>query len=411
MGLARGFQYAGARSLVASLWPIEDAAAAGFMSRFYAGIAAGHGPLACAMRDRIAAGRLPQEWAPFFLSGRSRTEFSMNQVDALPAMGSCGGVDARARMRGRRAGGTGSRSGSGHHRSRSGPGPPGSGSRHRGGQRRHGTTTLAVESQRVYLLEVPEGTDIDEALTDLGRIPASPAPRPTESCRSPKLRAGARWPSPILAPACRSRGSAGDRTHPRVRRMDAESRRGVIVAVLDTGIDAGHPQLSGRIAAGAVDLVDGDNDPSDLPDEVNSDEDDLVDEAVGHGTFVAGLVLTVAPDARVLPIRILDSDGMGSAIDIARGVEIAVESGARVVNLSFGMEVESEVLQEVIAEQIRDKGIVFISSAGNEDSDRPQYPAGQNEVVGVAATTPGDARPTSPTGARGYPSRRPASGS
>ena len=75
MGLARGFQYAGARSLVASLWPIEDAAAAGFMSRFYAGL---DGPrlLAGAMRDRIAVGRLPQEWAPFFLSGRSRTEYS-----------------------------------------------------------------------------------------------------------------------------------------------------------------------------------------------------------------------------------------------------------------------------------------------------------------------------------------------
>jgi tetratricopeptide (TPR) repeat protein len=77
MGLARGFQHAGARSLVVSLWPVEDAAAAEIMGRFYAGIAAGRGPrvaLGLAMREGIAAGRLPHEWAPFYLSGRSVEE-------------------------------------------------------------------------------------------------------------------------------------------------------------------------------------------------------------------------------------------------------------------------------------------------------------------------------------------------
>ena len=126
---------------------------------------------------------------------------------------------------------------------------------------------------------------------------------------------------------------------------------------------------------------------------------------------MAGLVLTVAPDARVLPIRILDSDGMGSAIDIARGVEIAVESGARVVNLSFGMEVESEVLQEVIAEQIRDKGIVFISSAGTRTATGRSIPPVRTTSSAWPRRRPATQRPTSPTGARGYPSQRPASGS
>ena len=79
MGLARGFQYAGALSLVASLWPVEDQAAADLMSGFYTRIAAGQGPrgaLAGAMRERIAGGRLPHEWAPFYLSGRSSEEVS-----------------------------------------------------------------------------------------------------------------------------------------------------------------------------------------------------------------------------------------------------------------------------------------------------------------------------------------------
>ena len=259
---------------------------------------------------------------------------------------------------------------------------------------RHGTRTLAeVESQRVYLLEVADGADIDEVLPDLRADPGVTSASANGLLSFPEAqgRSTMAFADPSLQPADREDQQAIGR----IRASAAWPRSrggGVIVAVLDTGIDAGHPQLAGRIAAGAIDLVDGDNDPSDLPDGIDSDGDDLVDEAVGHGTFVAGLVLTVAPDARVLPIRILDSDGTGSAVDIARGVEIAVERGARVVNLSLGMEIESEVLQEVIEEQIREKGIVFISSAGNQDSDRPQYPAGQNEVVGVAATTPGDAK-------------------
>ncbi|MCI0633279.1 MAG: S8 family serine peptidase, partial [Actinobacteria bacterium] len=160
----------------------------------------------------------------------------------------------------------------------------------------------------------------------------------------------------------------------------------------DTGVDPGHPQLAGRIAGGGTDLVDGDADVSDTPDGIDSDEDGLVDEAVGHGTFVAGLVVSVAPDAEILPIRILDSDGIGEAVDIARGIEIAVDRGAQIVNLSLGMAVESEVLQQVIEEESRQRGIVFMASAGNRDSEERQYPAGQDEVMGIAATDPGDAK-------------------
>jgi hypothetical protein len=77
MGLARGFQYAGARALIASLWPIEDAAAAELMGRFYGHLARGdhaRAAFARAMRDGIDAGRLPHEWAPFYLSGQSTGE-------------------------------------------------------------------------------------------------------------------------------------------------------------------------------------------------------------------------------------------------------------------------------------------------------------------------------------------------
>jgi CHAT domain-containing protein len=73
MGLARGFFHAGAASLLASLWLVDDAAAAGFMERFYAGIARGEGPRAAlrlAMCELIEAGLDVWEWAPFYVSGR-----------------------------------------------------------------------------------------------------------------------------------------------------------------------------------------------------------------------------------------------------------------------------------------------------------------------------------------------------
>lgn len=257
---------------------------------------------------------------------------------------------------------------------------------------RYETTTLeAVESQRVFLLGLPEGRTVEEVLPEMQEDPELEGASPNGRLSVPEAqgRSTMAFADPSLQRADREDQEA-------VRRIRApeaweDSRgQGVIVAVLDTGLDPGHPQLAARIAPGGTDLVDGDDDVSDTPDGIDSDGDGLADEAVGHGSFVAGLVLAVAPDAEILPIRILDSDGTGEAVDIARGIEIAVQQGARVVNLSLGMEVESEVLQQVIEEQAREKGITFVASAGNRASEERQYPAGQGEVMGIAATDPAD---------------------
>jgi subtilisin family serine protease len=259
---------------------------------------------------------------------------------------------------------------------------------------RYGTRTLAaIESQRVYLLGVPAGTGTVDLLPSLRLDPGVSSASANAWITTPEAQG--RSTMAFADPSLHAADREDQQALARIRAQEAWARSrgsGVVVAVLDTGVDVAHPQLVGHLAAGAADLLDGDADPSDQPDGADSDGDGLVDEAVGHGTFVAGLILSVAPDARILPVRILDSDGVGSAVDIARGVEIAVERGARVVNLSLGMEIESEVLEEVIEENAREKGIVFVSSGGNGNSDRPQYPAGQSEVMGVAATTPGDAK-------------------
>ncbi len=84
---------------------------------------------------------------------------------------------------------------------------------------------------------------------------------------------------------------------------EGSTGRGTVVAVLDTGLQVEHPALAGRMATGGLDLVDADSTPSDVPNGIDEDEDGLVDEASGHGTHVAGLVLAVAPDSRVLLVR------------------------------------------------------------------------------------------------------------
>ncbi len=152
--------------------------------------------------------------------------------------------------------------------------------------------------------------------------------------------------------------------------------QGTVVAVLDTGIDATHPQLQGRVLAGGFNFIDG-----------NDNTDDVGDgELVGHGTFVASLVTLVAPDARILPIRVLDDDGVGTDWSVAVGIQYAIDHGVEVINLSLSSTHDSKVIEEAI-DRAAAFGIVTVSAAGNFGTDVPQFPAAADEspVLGVAA--------------------------
>jgi subtilisin family serine protease len=162
------------------------------------------------------------------------------------------------------------------------------------------------------------------------------------------------------------------------------SGAGVVVGILDTGIDPTHPMLR-QAYAGGRDFVDGDADPTDLCDGVDNDGDGAVDEGFGHGTHVAGIVHLVAPDARLLIVRVLDADGRGEICDIAAGVRWAVEHGAKVLNMSLGSLKSSDALQSALAEA-EERGVVVISSAGNWGADSPQeFPARSSHVAAIAA--------------------------
>jgi subtilisin family serine protease len=142
--------------------------------------------------------------------------------------------------------------------------------------------------------------------------------------------------------------------------------RGVLVGLLDSGVDSSHPDLAGSIVDGP-DLVDGDAHP---------------DDGAGHGTHVAGIIVAhagngaggqgVAPGARVLNIRVLGDDLTGKTTDAAKGVDEAVSAGAMVLNLSLspGPDSSTEIPATDPLVQALDRasasGVTIVASAGND---------------------------------------------
>ncbi|TCM44450.1 S8 family serine peptidase [Kribbella sp. VKM Ac-2568] len=151
------------------------------------------------------------------------------------------------------------------------------------------------------------------------------------------------------------------------------------VAVLDTGVDAGHPDLVGRTVPGYNTI-----NPGTTPNDDNF-----------HGTFVSGIIAAntsntegiagVAWNAKVMPVKVLDRDGSGSDADIVTGINWAVTHGARVINLSLGGPGDDPVLRDAVANAVS-QGVVVVVSAGNSGDDVPQYPAAYPEALTVGAT-------------------------
>ncbi|MBI5709813.1 MAG: S8 family serine peptidase [Candidatus Eisenbacteria bacterium] len=159
---------------------------------------------------------------------------------------------------------------------------------------------------------------------------------------------------------------------------------GVLVAILDTGADLTHPALAGRIAGG-WDFVGNTADPTDVRTGRDSNGDGVVDGAWGHGTHVAGIVALTAPKARLLIVRVLDSDGRGDMLNVAAGIRWAIAHGARAINMSLGMLQSSDAIQGAL-ELAEARGVLCFASAGNWGASSPQeFPARSSHTAAVAA--------------------------
>lgn len=170
----------------------------------------------------------------------------------------------------------------------------------------------------------------------------------------------------------------------------AQSGTPVQVAVVDTGITS-QPRTDGWL-----DAVPRTGDNVDPLDAIPHGGDGFLDYGAGHGSFAAGVVAQIAPAADLRVYRALDSDGVGSEVDVACALVEAVEAGADVVNLSLGAQtiddlppVALTVALEIVGEHERKTGrdVLLVAAAGNYGDSRPCWPAAYRRVVSVAGLT------------------------
>jgi thermitase len=160
--------------------------------------------------------------------------------------------------------------------------------------------------------------------------------------------------------------------------------QGTTVAVVDTGVQLDHPDLDENFeGVPRYDFVANDANPTDRAVGLDADGDGIKDETVGHGTHVAGIVDLVAPGARIMPLRVLDSEGYGNSFTIAKAVSYARVNGADVINLSLGSSRRSAALQGAISDAVKG-GVLVAAAAGNSDSSVPHYPAAGSGLTSSA---------------------------
>ncbi len=152
--------------------------------------------------------------------------------------------------------------------------------------------------------------------------------------------------------------------------MASDTEEPVKVAVLDSGVEF----ISGVPVEKSINLV--------------KDEQDLtyyMNDMTGHGTAVAGIIYQIAPSAKIYSVRVLNSENRGRLSDIVAGIYWCIEQDVDIINMSFGTNVESEILRKAV-QSAAQHGILMVSSAGNGgDKSAVEYPAAYPEVIAVGA--------------------------
>jgi len=141
----------------------------------------------------------------------------------------------------------------------------------------------------------------------------------------------------------------------------------IIVAVLDTGISKDNLDLADRVVA-----------------EVNFTDSPTSDDLYGHGTHMAGTIVAIAPECRLMNVKVADDMGKCEPSLVARGIIWAVDHGAKVINLSLSL-VASPNLEEAV-NYAWSQGAILIAAAGNKGGSEPSYPAYYVNCLAVAGT-------------------------
>jgi thermitase len=252
----------------------------------------------------------------------------------------------------------------------------------------YGSTTLdeLPGSTGIYLLKAPAGTDTESLVGRLENDPRLSFAEPNFVAEAEEHAGDARhraygisevngsseqYAASALGLPCAAALSLGQNT---------------TVAVIDTGAQLDHQDLDENFeGVRRYDFVSNDRNPTERAVGLDADGDGLKDELVGHGTHVAGIVDLVAPSAKIMPLRALNSEGYSNVFTIAKAISYAKGNGANVINLSLGSRKYSKLLREVIEDAIK-SGVVVAAAAGNSNTTVPHYPAAGD---GTAASANG----------------------
>lgn len=153
---------------------------------------------------------------------------------------------------------------------------------------------------------------------------------------------------------------------------------GVKVAVIDTGVDASHSDLAGRVAK-----------------QINLVPDGATGDPYGHGTHVAGIIAAsldgqgvagLANEVTILPVRVMDAHGTGDLYTVTEGIYRAVRAGAKVINLSLGTAQPNSQLNAAVKYAVK-RGVTVVAAGGNEheSGNRTSYPAALPGVIAVSS--------------------------
>ena len=171
-----------------------------------------------------------------------------------------------------------------------------------------------------------------------------------------------------------------DRVHAATIWDRTTSSPAILVAILDTGVDADHEDLQGRVI-----------------ESVNFSDSTASNDRNGHGTGVAGVIAAarnnrvgiagLAPDCRLLNVKVASDDGTCRASAVARGIRWAADHGALVINLSLELRDSSSELEAAV-DYAWSRGAIIIAAAGNDASASPHYPAAYLNCIAVGAVGP-----------------------
>lgn len=186
-----------------------------------------------------------------------------------------------------------------------------------------------------------------------------------------------------------------------------------IIAILDTGVDIDHPDLKANIWTNVKETEgaeDYDDDGNGFKDDVHGwdfvNQTGRIGDWNGHGTHCAGIAAAVGgngigivganPDALIMPVTVMQSDGTGDVATIIKGIDYAVANGADIISMSFGSYGESRAEEQALGRAYQKA--ILVAAAGNEkkclnhehrkegqDDPMPLYPASYTFVLGVQA--------------------------